>query len=132
MAVLPPEIIARVKDETDIVELVGRYVRLQPAGSSYKGLCPFHQEKTPSFHVNPLRQSYKCFGCGVCVSMCEFHAPGLTEGELGTPVAQINEAACKGCGTCAGWCPSGAIVAKHFTDDQVHAMIDAYFCQDAV
>ncbi|MBD3220564.1 DNA primase [bacterium] len=64
MAVLPPEIIARVKDETDIVELVGRYVRLQAAGASYKGLCPFHQEKTPSFHVNPTRQSYKCFGCG--------------------------------------------------------------------
>lgn len=64
MAVLPPEIIARVKDETDIVELVGRYVRLQAAGASYKGLCPFHQEKTPSFHVNPSRQSYKCFGCG--------------------------------------------------------------------
>ena len=64
VATLPPEIIARVKDETDIVDLVGRYVRLQPAGSSFKGLCPFHQEKTPSFHVNPMRQSYKCFGCG--------------------------------------------------------------------
>ncbi len=64
MAVLPPEIIARVKDETDIVDLVGRYVRLQAAGSSWKGLCPFHGEKTPSFHVNPVRQSYKCFGCG--------------------------------------------------------------------
>lgn len=65
MATLPPEIIARVKDETDIVELVGKYVRLQAAGASYKGLCPFHQEKTPSFHVNPARQLYKCFGCGV-------------------------------------------------------------------
>ena len=64
MAVLPPEIIARVKEETDLVELVGRYVRLQPSGSSWKGLCPFHQEKTPSFHVQPVRQSYKCFGCG--------------------------------------------------------------------
>jgi DNA primase len=64
VAALPPEIIARVKDETDIVDLVGRYVRLKPAGSSWKGLCPFHQEKTPSFHVNPVRQSYKCFGCG--------------------------------------------------------------------
>jgi len=64
VAVLPPDVIARVKDETDIVELVGRYVRLQAAGASWKGLCPFHQEKTPSFHVNPTRQSYKCFGCG--------------------------------------------------------------------
>lgn len=64
MAVLPPEIITRVKDDTDIVDLVGRYVRLQPSGSSWKGLCPFHREKTPSFHVHPARQSYKCFGCG--------------------------------------------------------------------
>lgn len=64
MAVLPPEIIARVKEESDLVELVGRYVRLQPAGSSWKGLCPFHREKSPSFHVNPVRQAYKCFGCG--------------------------------------------------------------------
>lgn len=64
MAVLPPEIIARVKEETDLVELVGRYVRLQPAGVNWKGLCPFHQEKTPSFHVHPGRQTYKCFGCG--------------------------------------------------------------------
>lgn len=64
MAVLPPEIIARVKDETDIVELVGKYVRLQMSGAQYKGLCPFHQEKSPSFYVHPDRQMYKCFGCG--------------------------------------------------------------------
>jgi len=64
MAQFPPEIIARIKDETDIVDLVGGYVRLKSAGSSYKGLCPFHGEKTPSFNVNPARQTYKCFGCG--------------------------------------------------------------------
>ncbi|MFO7653832.1 MAG: DNA primase [Candidatus Krumholzibacteriia bacterium] len=62
--VIPPEIIARIKDETDIVELIRGYVTLRPAGASYKGLCPFHAEKTPSFHVNPARQFYKCFGCG--------------------------------------------------------------------
>jgi DNA primase len=64
MTAFPPEIIARIKDETDIVELVGRYVRLRPGGASWKGLCPFHNEKTPSFNVNPARQTYKCFGCG--------------------------------------------------------------------
>lgn len=64
MTAFPPEIIARIKDETDIVELVGRYVRLKPAGASWKGLCPFHNEKSPSFNVNPARQTYKCFGCG--------------------------------------------------------------------
>lgn len=64
MTAFPPEIITRIKDETDIVELVGRYVRLRPGGASWKGLCPFHNEKTPSFNVNPSRQTYKCFGCG--------------------------------------------------------------------
>ena len=60
----PPDIVVRVKDETDIVEVVRNYVTLRAAGSSFKGLCPFHREKTPSFHVNPARQIYKCFGCG--------------------------------------------------------------------
>ena len=64
-----------------------------------------------------------CRGCGVCVSMCEFHAPELVTGELGTPVARINEAACKGCGTCVAWCPSGALSARHFTDEQIDAML---------
>jgi DNA primase len=61
---VPPEIIARIKDETDIVEVVRGYVTLRAAGAGFKGLCPFHTEKTPSFHVNPARQIYKCFGCG--------------------------------------------------------------------
>jgi len=61
---LPREIVARIKEETDIVDVVRRYVTLRAAGSAFKGLCPFHREKTPSFHVNPARQIYKCFGCG--------------------------------------------------------------------
>jgi DNA primase len=48
----------------DIAEVVGRYVPLKPAGRSLKALCPFHDEKTPSFTVNPDRQTFKCFGCG--------------------------------------------------------------------
>lgn len=59
-----PDIIARVKDETDIVEIVKREVDLKAAGSVYKGLCPFHREKTPSFIVTPARARYHCFGCG--------------------------------------------------------------------
>ncbi|MCP4574298.1 MAG: DNA primase [bacterium] len=62
--VFSPDIIARVKDETDILEMVGRYVQLKAAGSVHKGLCPFHKEKTPSFIVTPARQRYHCFGCG--------------------------------------------------------------------
>jgi DNA primase len=61
--VFSPDIIARVKDETDIVEVVRQHVSLKPAGAVYKGLCPFHREKTPSFIVTPARQRYHCFGC---------------------------------------------------------------------
>jgi len=62
--VLPKDVVSRIKDETDIVGLIREYVTLKTSGTSFKGLCPFHREKTPSFHVNPQRQIYKCFGCG--------------------------------------------------------------------
>lgn len=61
---IPQEIVDRVRESTDIVALIGEQVRLTKAGRSWKGLCPFHTEKTPSFHVNPDRQIYHCFGCG--------------------------------------------------------------------
>ena len=54
----------RIRDAVDIVQLIGRYVALRQAGASWKGLCPFHPEKTPSFTVSPARQTFKCFGCG--------------------------------------------------------------------
>lgn len=58
------DIIQRVRDASDIVSVVGEYVPLKKAGSSYKGLCPFHSEKSPSFIVSPSRHSFHCFGCG--------------------------------------------------------------------
>jgi hypothetical protein len=61
--VFSPDIIARVKDETDIVEIVRQHVSLKQAGAVFKGLCPFHKEKTPSFIVTPARQRWHCFGC---------------------------------------------------------------------
>jgi DNA primase len=54
----------QVKSSVDIVKVVGEYVRLRKAGARYIGLCPFHNEKTPSFGVSPVHQYYKCFGCG--------------------------------------------------------------------
>ncbi len=56
--------VAEVRERTDIVELIGGYVGLKRAGRSYKGVCPFHQEKTPSFVVFPDSQNFHCFGCG--------------------------------------------------------------------
>jgi DNA primase len=54
----------KVKQQADIVRVIGEYVRLRKTGQNFTGLCPFHQEKTPSFAVHPVRQIYHCFGCG--------------------------------------------------------------------
>lgn len=58
------ELIQRVRQESDILEWVSRYVSLKKAGQNWVGLCPFHSEKTPSFTVSPGKQVYHCFGCG--------------------------------------------------------------------
>ena len=60
----PDEVIEEVRSSNNIVDLIGSYVRLQKKGSSYFGLCPFHNEKSPSFSVSPNKQMYYCFGCG--------------------------------------------------------------------
>lgn len=61
-----------VKDATNIVEIIGERIKLQRAGSSFKALCPFHSEKSPSFNVNEQMQRYKCFGCGENGDVIEF------------------------------------------------------------
>ena len=57
--------IEQIRERTDIVDVIGSRIQLRRSGSDYTACCPFHHEKTPSFHVNPSRQTFKCFGCGV-------------------------------------------------------------------
>ena len=61
-----------VRASADIVDIIGGYIPLKRAGASYKGLCPFHKEKTPSFNVHQGRQIFHCFGCGVGGDVIKF------------------------------------------------------------
>src|ERR1700733_5337453 len=61
---IPEKFILEVKQKTNIYIIVSAYVDLKKVGKNWQGLCPFHKEKTPSFHVNEEKQVYKCFGCG--------------------------------------------------------------------
>lgn len=72
MALISDDIIAQVIGRCDIVETVGGYMALRRAGRNFKGLCPFHHEKTPSFVVNPDKQIFHCFGCGVGGNVISF------------------------------------------------------------
>ncbi|MFL6070394.1 MAG: CHC2 zinc finger domain-containing protein, partial [Actinomycetes bacterium] len=68
-----PDDVARVRDAAGIAEVVGDHVTLRPAGGgSLKGLCPFHEERSPSFHVTPAKGLYHCFGCQVGGDVIDF------------------------------------------------------------
>ena len=58
------DVIEEVRSRNDVVDLIGSYIKLTKKGSSYFGLCPFHNEKSPSFSVSRDKQMYYCFGCG--------------------------------------------------------------------
>ncbi|MBQ8540856.1 MAG: DNA primase [Clostridia bacterium] len=68
----PDELISEIVNANDIVSLVSSYVSLKKSGSGYMGCCPFHREKTPSFHVSGDKQLYHCFGCGAGGSVIQF------------------------------------------------------------
>lgn len=61
---IPQETIQQILGKIDIIEIIGESVKLKKRGANYLGLCPFHNEKTPSFTVSPAKEIYKCFGCG--------------------------------------------------------------------
>jgi DNA primase len=88
------DFVEQLKSSIDIVKVVGEYVRLRRVGSTgrYLGLCPFHQEKTPSFNVNQTRQFYKCFGCGAGGDALKFvmEVDGLTFPETLKLLAERN------------------------------------------
>ena len=68
----PEELVEEVRTRNDIVDVIGSYVKLQKKGSSYFGLCPFHNEKSPSFSVSGDKQMYYCFGCGAGGNVISF------------------------------------------------------------
>jgi DNA primase len=68
----PDSVLEDIKSRIDLVEYISRYVDLRRAGANFKGLCPFHQEKTPSFMVSPSKMIFKCFGCGVGGNLITF------------------------------------------------------------
>lgn len=72
MARIPRAVIDEVRNSVDIVDVIGRYVQLKKAGKSFTGLCPFHEEQTPSFSVNEEKQYYHCFGCGRSGNVFQF------------------------------------------------------------
>src|SRR6266478_3378075 len=69
----PGDFASTVKQQADIVRIIGEYIKLKKSGAqNYSGLCPFHGEKTPSFSVHATRQFYHCFGCGVSGDVFSF------------------------------------------------------------
>ncbi len=69
---IPEVVLNQIQDRLDIVEIISSYVPLKNSGRNFKACCPFHQEKTPSFMVNPDKQIFHCFGCGAGGNLFSF------------------------------------------------------------
>src|SRR5918997_682819 len=72
MALFTPGSVERVKEASDIVEVISAHTDLKRSGTRYTGLCPFHDERSPSFSVDPAEKLYHCFGCGVGGDVIKF------------------------------------------------------------
>lgn len=90
MVSIPEEVISQIKERISIVEVVSDYLPLKKVGANYKGLCPFHSEKTPSFTVNEEKQIFHCFGCGAGGNAITFlmKAGGMTFPDAVTELAK--------------------------------------------
>jgi DNA primase len=88
--VISEDKIAEIRDRAPIADLVGNYVALKKSGNSLRGLCPFHNEKTPSFYVHPSRGFYHCFGCKASGDVFSFlmHVEGKTFPEIARDLAE--------------------------------------------
>src|SRR5213078_1873965 len=72
VSLFPQSFVDDLKSQIDIVSVIGEVVSLKKTGATFKGLCPFHQEKTPSFNVNKDKAFFKCFGCGAGGDVVKF------------------------------------------------------------
>jgi heterodisulfide reductase subunit A len=97
----------------------------QAYGAAARASTILSKELMKSSGIVARVNEHLCRGCGRCVEICEFSAPSLEGVSSGAKVARVNAVMCKGCGTCASVCPTGAMQARHFTDEQVTAMVRA-------
>lgn len=90
---IPQEVIDEVRERTNIVEIVGQYVQLKKSGKNYMGLCPFHEERSPSFSVAEDKQIFHCFGCGKGGSVFNFvqEIEGISFPEAVQKIAEIEQ-----------------------------------------
>ena len=101
LLMIPDDVISQIRDAADIIQVIGQYVQLRKAGRNWKGLCPFHGEKTPSFNVSPDKGFFHCFGCqkhgDVFDFVMELEGKSFVEaaeqlaGRFGIPVPRIEE-----------------------------------------
>lgn len=104
---IPQEVIDEIRGKTDIVEIIGQYVQLKKSGKNYLGLCPFHEERTPSFSVAEDKQIFHCFGCGKGGNVFNFiqELEGVSFPEAVEKVAELEQIPLQG-----AWKPSGEAV----------------------
>ena len=69
---IPEETIEKIREEADLVEVIGEFVKLEKKGTSFMGLCPFHDDRNPSLSVSPAKKIYKCFSCGASGNVFTF------------------------------------------------------------